>query len=688
MKSVMKSMTKAAGAGMLCAGLAGCCGAAPAAQPKEPKPAVQAETQTPEADEQPIPESFSGMDRIVFNAAAARLDIPVFWIQDENENGAIEPGEVASLVFYDPQANWVVDGKFTKEFAAAHAAILEATKGEPTYEGLGEKEIARRKAIARELDQGRPTLVYNDLRDLSAPEKEMLTHLRKASALIDRLYALQNGSAALEGDLPGDHPASVRAFRRNWGPDCMAPKTESDPACAAVPGDPEVYVGVYPVETQKQDDFCETLSEHEDAEELMAPFTVVRKQGDELEAVPVTKAYEELTSKVAAELRAAAEAMKETDEEALRTYLKAAAKAFETNEWFPADEAWAEMNAQNSKWYVRVGPDEVYWDPCARKAGFHLTLARINQDSLAWQNKLTPVQQEMEQAFADLVGKPYKAREVTFHLPDFIDIVTNAGNDRAPLGATVGQSLPNWGPVANEGRGRTVAMTNLYTDPDSLAIRKAQAASLFTKDTLETFSVDPMPQLLSIIIHEAAHNLGPSHEYAVKGKTDDAIFGGPLATVMEELKAQTAALWYVEFLRDKGIIDDELARQTYLASVHWAFGHISRGMYTGSGRPKPYSQLAAIQVGYMMKNGALTFKKDEAAANGEDKGAFEVHLDKMPKVAEDLMKIAGKIKAAGQKKRAEKLIAEYVDSDYVPVELIKERVLRFPKASFVYAVEM
>ena len=36
----------------------------------------------------------------------------------------------------------------------------------------------------------------------------------------------------------------------------------------------------------------------------------------------------------------------------------------------------------------------------------------------------------------------------------------DAGDARAASGATIGQSLPNWGPVANEGRGRTVAMTD------------------------------------------------------------------------------------------------------------------------------------------------------------------------------------------------------------------------------------
>ncbi len=51
------------------------------------------------------------------------------------------------------------------------------------------------------------------------------------------------------------------------------------------------------------------------------------------------------------------------------------------------------MTVDNSRWYVRVGPDETYWEPCSQKAGFHLSFARIDDQSLRWQDKLKPVQQ-------------------------------------------------------------------------------------------------------------------------------------------------------------------------------------------------------------------------------------------------------------------------------------------------------
>ena len=284
------------------------------------------------------------------------------------------------------------------------------------------------------------------------------------------------------------------------------------------------------------------------------------------------------------------------------------------------------MSTTNSAWYLRVAPDEVYWDPCALKAGFHVTFARINKASLAWQAKLVPIEQEMEQLLAKQLGKPYAARKVTFHLPDFIDIILNAGDDRKDSGATVGQSLPNWGPVASEGRGRTIAMSNLDSDADSLQDRRNEARSLLTAETMALFDDSPDPGLLNTILHEATHNLGPTREYKYKGKNDSQAFGGGLSSMMEELKANTGAYYYVELLRKKGLIDDAMAKRTYLDNVIWAFRHISEGMYTDTGQRKAYTQLSAVQIGILLDAGAMTFDPKATAANGKDTGAFTIAL--------------------------------------------------------------
>jgi len=108
---------------------------------------------------------------------------------------------------------------------------------------------------------------------------------------------------------------------------------------------------------------------------------------------------------------------------------------------------------------------------------FQLSFGRINPGSLAWRRLLEPVKAEMEQTIAQMAGAPYKARNVKVQLPDFVDSASLA---LEPAGAEAG--------------------------------------------------------LMSTVLHEAAHNLGPAHQYKIAGALDTETFGGPLATLLQCLR--------------------------------------------------------------------------------------------------------------------------------------------------------
>ena len=311
-------------------------------------------------------------------------------------------------------------------------------------------------------------------------------------------------------------------------------------------------------------------------------------------------------------------------------------------------------------------------------------MARTNQASLDWQNKLAPLRQQMENDLATVAGKPYQARPVSFHLPDFIDIIVNTGDDRFALGYTTGQSLPNWGPVSEQGRGRTVVMTNVGTDPDSLAARRSQAASLLDTASLADYVDAPEPGLFSTILHEATHNLGPAAGYTVNGQTSDLVFGGSLAAMLEELKAQTGALYFIQWLRDRGVIDSTLASRTYADSVVWALGHIAEG--AGAADASPYSQLAAIQLGFLMDRGALTWDPAATAADSTDTGAFVVQTAGLVPAIDELMARVAGIAARGDRAAAQALVTRYAQGSVLPPKDISTRWARAPQASLVYAV--
>ena len=658
-----------------------------ACPPEKKVDAPQVELDAGAAAAPPPPKkTYTALTRVDFNARAQERFLPLFWRTDANKDGAIDPAELVTLIGpWTLTLTELVQGNaFTAKFDELYAALqVQADESK-----LPPEEQARRASLRLELSQGKATLVETDLTTGTQADRKAFDHFARAAALVEKLYARQHGGVEQGASLPEGDTLSRAVYFRNQSPFCVGPATEKDPACNAISPAPARLYGLYPAAVQADPKFCATLEKEKNKAALMEHFAVVVEDGKGFKAVPYTEIWKDDMNAVALELESAA-ALFGDDEAALKAYLAAAAKAFRTNDWEPANQAWVAMGALNSKWYLRVAPDETYGEPCSWKAHFHLQLARINLESIAWQKKLEPVKVEMENTLAGLAGAPYKARKVEFKLPDFIDVTLNSADQRNPHGATIGQSLPNWGKVAESG-GRTVVMTNLYTDADSRETLEKQVSSLYCKATFEGFSSDPKAALLSVVLHEAAHNLGPAHDYAVKGKKDDEIFGGPLAATMEELKAQTSALFFTWWLVEKKLLTEEEARHATLRDIVWAFGHISRGMYDGAGRPKPYSQLASIQLGTMLTAGALSWRAEEKAANGVDIGCLEVDLAKWRPAVNALGKRVLMAKGKGDKKDAEAMRTTFVDAKDEWANLrttIAERWLRAPKATFVYSVK-
>jgi len=617
------------------------------------------------------------VSRADWNRNAVRLNLPFFWVADTNGNGVADADEVRRLFFYPASS--------TADLGQVRDAIVHYD-ADALPSGLAPDEVLRRRLVLADLDQGAPTLLARPIGNASAADRAFVSHMVRVAADIDLIKGTMSGARALESRVPADDPASQSLFRRDWGPHCAGAKTRENRACSAIPGSPPLINDAYPAALQADAGFCAKLEKRPDAKVLLDPFSVIREVAGKLVSVPYHQAYEEPMRRVASELRAAADDETDASELALKAYLLAAAQSFSTNDWNVADEAWSRMNAQNSRWYLRVGPDEVLSDPCSQKAQFHLTLAHIDQGSLEWQKKLTPLEGEMERAIAALVGPLYRPRHVAFHLPDFIQIALNAGDDRAAMRATAGQSLPNWGKVEREGRGRTVVMTNIGTDPDSRAVTRQRLESLVVSDVMKGWTDAQEPALLGTILHEATHNLGPTYTYVFQGKRSEAVFGGTVAAMLEELKAETGALFYLDWLEKKGLVSAEVHEQAIAAWLAWALRHVATGVHSG-GEEQPYSQLSAIQVGFLMDEGALSFDATAMAANGADKGAFAVQRDKLGPAVHKLMTVVAGVLARNDKPGAEALLAKYVDGPVVPQATIAERTFRSPQETYVYSLD-
>ena len=626
------------------------------------------------------------IEREELNFRAQERFLPLFWRADDNHDRTLDPSELA--VLWGPQRAKRTDyvdpkGAFTPAFHAAYRALLAPIDDSK----LDAKEKERRALVRKELRGGKPTLVETDLSRESAEDRAVAERVFAAAVILEKIYAKQLGTEQYENQVPAGDFASRSLYHRDQSPWCTTPQLEKVEACTAIPVKPAHRSGLYPAAVQADPKFCDRLAALPNGKALMDHYSTVVADGAGFRAVPYAEAYKPEMTAIAKELDAAAVAISSAREAPMKAYLSAAAASFRSNDWEPANVAWQKMGGSSSRWYLRVAPDEVYYEPCAWKAGFAVAFARINPESKAWQDKLGPVKAEMEKALATLAGAPYKARDVQFKLPDFIDIILNAGDQRNAHGATIGESLPNWGPVADSG-GRTVAMTNLYTDADSQAALKKQMASLYCDATNARATTSPRPAVMSTVLHEASHNLGPSHDYAAFGKKDSVAFGGTLASTLEELKAQTGALYFSEWLVKKGLLGRAEAEEAHVRDVAWAFGHIAQGMYEGDGKPKNYSQLASIQLGTLWKAGALTWKADARSGSGEQ-GCFEIDFTKWAPTIDALAARVLKIKARGDRADAEEMKSAFVDAkdEWARYKgVISERWLRAPKATFVYSV--
>ncbi len=625
------------------------------------------------------------LSRDDFNRLAAQSGSPLFWRTDAETPGDLDPAELATI-----GTDLKLRAKFVTRPKAPDAAPAFTKAFEKEYRAL--VELRRREAVRLELEQGRPTLVETDTTAYSAEDKAVLARLVKAGELIDALYDYQYGATGLDKLIPKDDLASRAMFRRNHGPWCEGPKTEGDPFCNATPTFAKRVSQSYPADAVVDDAFCKALPNEPNGKDLIAPFTVVRRaKAGGFEAVPYNspKAYGKPMKAIAKELRAAAKAITSGQEFRMKAYLEAAATAFETNDWVLADEAWAAMAGSKSSWYLRIGPDETYWDQCGLKSGFHMSFARLDPDAEKLKASLSEIRTDMETRIAALVGdEVYKPREVGFNLPDFIEIIMNAGDSRSPLGGTVGQSLPNFGKVAEESRGRTVVMANLYRDADSMAASELKDGLLFSAATLAMRDPSGDAGQMTTVLHEATHNLGPNGTWTVDGKKPEEAFGGDLDAVMEELKAETGALFLLPLLKEKGILTDTQVSAAYHAAMSWAFGQISQGLNTADGRPKTYSHVGAIQVNHLIKEGAITWDPADGAGT-PDAGRFTIQFEKMPAAVESLMKQVVTIKAKADKAAADALDAGATSPEAAAgfqITAVQERIRRFPKATFFYGL--
>jgi hypothetical protein len=350
--------------------------------------------------------------------------------------------------------------------------------------------------------------------------------------------------------------------------------------------------GFYPAGMTKAA-FEAYLAAHPDQKAALTDgYTVVRRQGDRLVAVPYSVEYKAELARAAALLDQAAAI---TTNPSLKRFLTLRAESFRTNDYFQSEMAW--MDLEGTPIEVAIGPYETYTDEMlGQKTAFEAFVTLKNPAESSALDKYKALLRDME---ANLpVEDRYKNFKRGGASPIAVAEQVRGGGDNLTGPQTVAFNLPNDERVREAKGAKKVILSNVLgakydgiLKPIAARVLVADQASLVSKKymTLET------------LFHELSHSLGPGSITVNGRETTVSAEMKDIGGTAEEAKADVMGVYNILFMMQRGEIPAAERPQllaTYMAGV---FRAVRWGDEEAHGRG------AALQYGYLKSKGAFTW---------------------------------------------------------------------------------
>ena len=489
--------------------------------------------------------------------------------------------------------------------------------------------------VSARRSQFRPTRVEADLSALSEGHKLALPHLSKAARAVDELFNRQAWAhnpefaqkvSALQGPLAGPAKAYYRIMRGPW--DRLK---RHEPFLGETPR-PQ-GAGFYP-EDMDRDEFTRWLEGHpQDRETFTSPYTVIRRDGAGLTAVPYGEAYGELLSEAASHLKNAAAAC---GDEALSQFLNLRAEAFLADDYSASDSAWVELD---SPLEVVIGPYETYEDSLfGYKASFEAFLCVAQKEDSA---RLESYKVQMPWLEGNL-PIPDEHKNFRRGAPPIrvVEEVLTAGECRAGV-LTAAFNLPNDERVREAKGFKNVLLKNVMAAKFDTIVRPISERVLPHGDA-EKPRFDSFFHY--ILFHELAHGLGPGRLELQGRETEVRLELRDLYSPIEEAKADTLAVYNLLALGERGLVPGEV-----LEYLPWTY---VAGLFRAArfGTSEAHGLGVAIQAGALIEKGALS-----ASAEGR----FKPVPEKFPQAFRELAQELLMVQATGDYAGAKELIAQW-----------------------------
>ncbi len=362
-------------------------------------------------------------------------------------------------------------------------------------------------------------------------------------------------------------------------------------------------------------------------------FTIRKDPKGKLLAVPYSLEYQAELSLAAQRLREAAALTKAPT---LKKYLETRAASFLSNDYYPSDVAWMELDASIEP---TIGPYEVYEDEWFnQKAAFEAFVTLRDDAETAKLQKFSSELQDIENHLP--IDPKYRNPKLGALAPIRVVNSIYASGDANRGVQTAAFNLPNDERIAKEKGTKRVMLKNVQEAKFKNVLVPISRVALSAADQK---NVDFDAFFTHILMHELMHGLGP-HNIEVKGrKTTVRQEFQDAYSAMEEAKADISGLWALQFLVDKGVIGKEMERTMYDTFLASAFRSIRFGINEAHGKG------IALQLNYLLDKGAVTVKPD---------GTFAVEDSRIKGAVEELTRELLTLQATGNREKAKEMLTK------------------------------
>lgn len=480
---------------------------------------------------------------------------------------------------------------------------------------------------------------------LSDQERQMVYKLVDASRLLETIYWHQSDPRGLEllKRISGCNQVQNQKLRRflTINGSRYDLLENNKPFVGTDPFSPGR--ALYPAGITRQEIDAYVAKHPEKKAEIYNPYTVIKRRGGELVAIPYHVEYKQWLVPAAAALRQAAAL---SPDKAFAGFLRLRADALLTDDYYKSDLAWLDL--QNPKFDVIFAPYETYLDDVLGVKTSYGAAVMIRNEAesaklAALMQHVPEIQEALPLAPEDKPNLQGKSTPM-----EVMDTPLRAGDLRHGYQA-VADNLPNDARIHQEKGTKKIFFKN-FMDARVNFVVLPIGKLLLREDQANLASMDGY--LAAVLMHEICHGLGPAFARTSSGQQDIRAAIGPAYSGLEEAKADMVGLFALDWLMKKGVLPAEGAPEVYASHVAGIFRTVRFGVAEAHGRAE------MMEFNYLSEQGAIT--RDPKT------GRYAIVYEKMPGAVAALAKELLEIEATGDRNRAEQWFKKY---DSMPADL-------------------